>query len=636
MPKTLIISLCLLFSFALSAQHRCGTDEFIAKQDDNPKYQKYLKYLESLDKLSPEQRSSLVCADTKIIPVAVHFNDPVTCEDPVCLLEAVEAQLAVMNEDFLATNADYSYYTDLNSACSSAYPLSTAPVQGEGACIQFCLATQNHPAVSGLLDGDPAITVGEYEWASDAPDWSGYLNIFVDGSQGGLGVAWLPGAGDGDGFWVTPSAFGGPGFTCTSGTALNNNGTYNLGRTATHEAGHYLGLPHVFGSCNSDPDSNPPGPIAINDTPPQGSSFFGCPTINDCNDVPEDCGTEPQSIFSFMDYTDDACMVLFTADQSEVLNWHANNIPFTDDATLCGDSYGDVNCLEPVVETCVDGIQNQDEGDIDCGGLICDPCDNVCGINFYDSGGPNGSYGNNELETWVFCPDNPNEIITINFTAFDVERQNADACWDELRVYEGNGTGGTLLETTCGTTIAESPGGGSISAASPGGCLTFEFDSDGSVTPNGWEADISCEAAESDLTSIMLLLPNTASGVTDLLTTFTIQEVSGNPTIGSITLVLPKDDRLSVSFDQNATMVGGFPVNNIDWIYDGGNPNFHIWTSNAIIPASMNSKIGIIATYDPQGSSGISTYSATILNGSGGETNGLNNVDAETILYFSS
>jgi len=635
MPKFIACTLLSIFCCLNLSAQRCGTDAFIASQKDNLKYQSYLKDLEAIKKIAPEQRS-MVCAETTIIPVAVHFNDPITCEDPTCLLEAVEAQLAVMNEDFLAANADYAYYTDLNNACSSSYPLSTAPVQGEGSCVQFCLATQNHPPSSALMDGDPAITVGQYMWASDAPEWVGYLNIFVDGSEGGLGVAWLPGNGDGDGFWVTPSAFGGPGFSCSSGGTLNNNGTYNLGRTATHEAGHYLGLPHVFGSCNNDPDSNPPGPIDINDTPNQGSSFFGCPVVNSCADVPEDCGN-PQSIFSFMDYTDDPCMVLFTADQSAVINWHANNIPFTDNATLCGGSYGDVSCVVPP-SPCENGIQDEDEQDVDCGGIDCDPCASWCGLPFFDEGGPNGAYTNNSLQSWTFCPDTPTEIITVTFTAFDVERNNASACWDYLAVYDGSSTtdpqiGGEF----CGNTLAEAPGGGVVTASVPGGCLTFEFDSDGSVTPDGWETTISCaETLEADLSPISTALPTQIEGATYSVWTIKIQENAGADTNGEpITVILPTDSKLNFSYDPNATTIGIFPVDNTSWAYDGSNPGFHVWTYTGLLSANSSSTIGFEAVYDPDGNSGLVSYTATIVNGSGGESNGSNNIDVETLVFNS-
>jgi len=566
-----LLTFFFLLHLTASAQ-RCGTDEFVASLHKDKEYQNYLNQLEAIKKIAPEQRS-LVCAETVIIPVAVHYNDPITCDDPVCLLEAAEAQIAVMNEDFLAVNADYSYYEGLNAACPTSYPLSTAPVVGEGACIQFCLATQNHPASSALMDGDPAITVGQYEWANDAPDWPGYMNIFVDGSQGGLGIAWLPGDGNGDGFWVTPSAFGGPGFTCTSGGTLNNNGTYNLGRTATHEAGHYLGLPHVFGSCN-DSDSNPPGPIDINDTPPQANSFFGCPTINSCADVPTDCSNDPQSIFSFMDYTDDPCMVMFTADQSAVLNWHANNIPFTDNATLCGESYGPISCVVPP-GPCDNGTQDADEQDVDCG-------------------------------------------------------------WDFLEVYDGSSTAAPQIGGEfCGTTLAEAPGGGSVTASAPGGCLTFLFDSDGSVTPDGWEADITCvENGTPDLSPITTVLPTTADGITASVWTIKVQENEGVVTNGTISVIMPKDLRLSFSYDQQLTTVGIFPVENALWTY-APNSSFHIWTRDTPINPNESTTFGFEAVYDPQNTSGTVSYNATILNASGGETNGSNNIDVETIIFNS-
>ena len=190
--------------------------------------------------------------------------------------------------------------------------------------VEFCLATENEtgttlfePGINRVTAyGDGPFSMSDFENSiKPQTQWdpTRYLNIWVaDLESPLLGYAQLPsnsglsglntfgGNANTDGVVITSSSVG-------SVANPGSGAPYNLGRTLTHELGHWLGLRHIWGdsgNCSNDD--------FCADTPDATTSNGGCPSIDSC---PSD-GLGADMVENYMDYTNDGCMHTFTADQT--------------------------------------------------------------------------------------------------------------------------------------------------------------------------------------------------------------------------------------------------------------------------------------------------------------------------------
>ena len=128
-----------------------------------------------------------------------------------------------------------------------------------------------------------------------------------------------------------------------------------------------------------------------------------------------------------------------------------------------------------------------------------------CNQEFFDIGGSSNNYENGVVnETTTFCPQVQGEVISINFTLFDLEN-NGDNCYDQLMIFNGNDVTHSVIASPNGTTKgwcwdkqSGSEGGSgnleglTLTSTDDSGCLTFVFNSDGGVSRSGWAAAITC------------------------------------------------------------------------------------------------------------------------------------------------
>lgn len=200
----------------------------------------------------------------------------------------IKSQISALNKDYRATNSDRNR--------------TPAPWKGliTDSGIQFKLVkvTRTKTSKTGFTFDDAVKKASTGGIAPFSPKT--HLNFWVCALTGGLlGYGQFPGGPvSTDGVVINYLAFG------TMGTA---QAPFKKGRTATHEVGHFFNLRHIWGDT---PDCS--GSDQAADTPNCAGPNYGTPTwpVVTCNN-----GPNGDMFVNYMDYTDDAAMFMFTAQQ---------------------------------------------------------------------------------------------------------------------------------------------------------------------------------------------------------------------------------------------------------------------------------------------------------------------------------
>ncbi|MFV5700687.1 zinc metalloprotease [Flavobacterium sp. XS2P12] len=224
-----------------------------------------------------------------VIPVVVNVLYKTTAED---ISEAqIQTQIDVLNQDFNATNSDFNTIPTLFSGVAADVGITFI--------LEDIIRKKTSKTSWGTRDAMKKTKQGGISPTSPSTT----LNIWACTIGGGiLGYAQFPGGPLAtDGIVVDSKYFG---------LSSSASYPYNLGRTATHEVGHWMNLRHIWGDaiCGSD---------LVSDTPTHNTANYGVPVYPHYSTC---TGTPVEMTMNYMDYTDDRGMYMFTNGQKSRIN----------------------------------------------------------------------------------------------------------------------------------------------------------------------------------------------------------------------------------------------------------------------------------------------------------------------------
>jgi hypothetical protein len=294
----LAAGLVLAGALPATAQQRCVSTEYTeALIERHPEVAQRMADIEAYTRdfvaNAAQERAAAVTYTIPVVFHVVYNGSSENVPDAVVL-----SQLDVLNEDFRKLNSDAgSVHPDFAGiAADTEIEFCLASVDPSGNPTSGITRTPTtRSSFSAFTDNVKSASSGGVDpWPTNQ-----YLNIWIcDISSGILGYAQFPGGpASTDGVVIDYQ------YTGRTAWASGPLAPYNRGRTATHEVGHWLNLRHIWGDGGCSVDDG------VSDTPVSDGANYGC-NVNHTS-----CGTR-DNVQNYMDYTDDACMVMFSAGQS--------------------------------------------------------------------------------------------------------------------------------------------------------------------------------------------------------------------------------------------------------------------------------------------------------------------------------
>ena len=287
---------------ATPTRRQCGSMEaHFRLLEVDPNFRRRLIDLEGLTARRMVTGQVRRAAAPTTIPVVVHvlYNSQV---ENISAAQ-VRSQIRVLNRDFAAKNADKSKVPEAWRGLVTDAGIQFALARKDPSGKNTSGITRTKTSRTSFATDDSvksAASGGVDPWPTDR-----YLNIWVCTLGGGLlGYAQFPGGPhETDGVVCLNTAFG------TTGTAA---APFNLGRTTTHEVGHWLNLRHIWGDTEDCSGSD-----LVADTPNAEGPNYGKPAFPQisCNN-----GPNGDMFMNYMDYVDDDSMFMFTAQQVVRMN----------------------------------------------------------------------------------------------------------------------------------------------------------------------------------------------------------------------------------------------------------------------------------------------------------------------------